>query len=133
MPPATKPIKGTQNRPAIKFLKRSVEDILSGKKTLEIRPRTLRWSERIEQADLVDLTYGPRMGAPTIFAIAKIEKVELRPFDTITLDDLKCIGHDWKLRTVTEFIQVYTEWYAKELQKGYPIAWIYFSINEAKL
>jgi len=120
-------------RPAIKFLKHSAEDILAGKKTLEPRPRSLRWIERIEKADVVDLTYGPRMGAPTIFATAKIEKVEIRPFDTITPDDLKRVGYGWELRTVAEFISAYTEWYAKELAKGYPVAWIYFTVIEPKL
>lgn len=120
-------------RPAIKFLKRSTEDILSGRKTLELRPRSLRWIERIQKADIVDLTYGPRMSLPTVFAIAEIEKVEIRPFDTMTPDDLKRIGHGWELRTVDEFIPVYTEWYAKELAKGYPVAWIYFSVIEPEL
>jgi hypothetical protein len=120
-------------RPAIKFLKRSTEDILSGRKTLELRARSIGWIERIQRADIVDLTYGPRMSRPTVFATAKIEKVEIRPFDTITPDDLKRIGYGWELRTIDEFIPAYTEWYAKELAKGYPVAWIYFSVIEPKL
>lgn len=120
-------------RPAIKFLKRSTEDILGGRKTLEPRARSLRWIERIQKADVVDFTYGPRMSVPTVFATAKIEKVEIRPFDTITPDDLERIGYGWELRTTAEFIPAYNEWYAKELAKGYPVAWIYFSVIEPEL
>ena len=39
-------------------------------------------------------------------------------------------GSDWKGRDPAEFIAVYTDWYRKELDKGYPVAWISFEVEE---
>ncbi len=75
---------GPEKSLQIKFYKDAVPDILCGKKTLEPIPRSLAWIQRIANAKEVDLTYGPRIGVPTIFARAKIIKVETRPFETAT-------------------------------------------------
>lgn len=117
-----------KKNPQVKFYKDAVSDILSGKKTLEPRPRNPRWIERIEKADLINLTYGPRFGAPTIFATAKVEKVEVRPFSTTTKKDLQKIGLGWQDKQVKEFVDEYNRWFAKDLEKGYPVAWVYFSV-----
>lgn len=121
-------MQNTEKRPQIKFYKDAVPDILSGRKTIEPRPRSHAWIERITTTQLVDLTYGPRIGVPKIFATAQILKVESRPFNTATKDDLKGIGLGWQNRTPEEFIAEYERWFQKELAKGYPVAWIYFTV-----
>lgn len=118
----------TKKRAQIKFYKDAVPDIVSGEKTLEPRPRSLQWIDRISQADLVDLTWGPRVGKPHIFATAKIEKVETRPFETATTKDLKQIALGWQDKTPNEFIKEYNRWFASQLSKGYPVAWVYFKV-----
>lgn len=115
-------------RPQIKYLKSQVPDILSGAKTLDPRPRSPQWIDRIENAGTVNLTWGPRFKPPQIFAIAKIEKIEIRPFETIKEEDIPKIGSHWVDKTKEDFIKDYSEWYAKELAKGYPVAWIYFRL-----
>jgi hypothetical protein len=114
--------------PAIKFFKDAVADILAGHKTLEPRPRTLAWIKRLERAGYASLTYGPRFGAPTIFATARITDITIRPFETAMVEDLKRIGKEWSTDSPERFIIEYTRWYAKELAKGYPVAWISFEI-----
>ncbi|MGQ0777091.1 MAG: ASCH domain-containing protein [Pseudonocardiales bacterium] len=114
--------------PAIKFFKDAVEDILAGIKTLEPRPRTLAWIKRLEQAGCASLTYGPRFGAPTIFAKARITDVTIRPFETVTPQDLVRIGTAWRSESVESFISEYTRWFKNELDKGYPVAWISFEV-----
>ncbi|MGW4891653.1 ASCH domain-containing protein [Kitasatospora sp. NPDC004240] len=117
--------------PAVKFFKDAVEDILAGRKTLEPRPRSVAWGRRIASADHIRLTYGPRYGAPTVFAVAKVLSVETRPFETATREDVDRIGYGWLGRDPADFAREYTEWYAKELAKGYPVVWITFSLDEA--
>lgn len=119
-----------EKRPQIKFYKDAVPDILAGKKTLEPRPRSPQWIEKISQAPEVDLTYGPRIGMPTIFASAQILQVETRPFETATVDDLKQIALGWQDKTPQEFIDEYVKWFSRDLDKGYPVAWIYFKLKE---
>lgn len=121
---------GPGELPAIKFFKSAVEDILSGAKTLEPRPRSAGWIKRLEAFDRARLTYGPRMGAPTLFAVARILEVVVRPFETATQEDVDRVGSEWKGRDPAEFIAVYTDWYCKELDKGYPVAWISFEVDE---
>lgn len=114
----------------IKFYKDAVPDILSEKKTLEPRPRSSQWIKRISESKLVYLTYGPRIGIPKIFASAEILKVEIRPFETATKNDLVQIALGWQNKTPKEFIYEYTRWFAKDLTRGYPVAWIYFKLKE---
>lgn len=121
---------GAENKPQIKFYKDAVPDILSGRKTLEPRPRSPKWISTIAESQLVDLTYGPRIGVPKIFASAEILKVETRPFETATMDDLIQIALGWQDKTPEEFIAEYTKWFANDLAKGYPVAWIYFKLKE---
>jgi hypothetical protein len=87
----------------------------------------------MRKADLVDLTYGPRMGAPIIFATAKILKVEIRPFETAMESDLHKIALGWETKSVQEFVAEYTRWFAKELYKGYPVAWVHFTVIDTPL
>jgi len=121
---------GAEIVPQIKFYKDAVPDILSGRKTLEPRPRSPQWIARIAESELVDLTYGPRIGVPKIFASAEILKVDTRPFETATKEDLIQIGLSWQDKTPEEFVEEYTKWFAKDLAKGYPVAWIYFKLKE---
>jgi len=114
--------------PAIKFFKDAVEDILAGRKTLEPRPRSPSWIERLEKVGQASLTYGPRFGAPTVFATARITDVTVRPFGSVTVEDLARIGYGWSDRSCKEFVVEYTRWFAKELAKGYPVAWISFEV-----
>ncbi len=114
--------------PAIKFFKDAVEDILTGRKTLEPRPRSASWIERLEKVRRASLTYGPRFGAPTVFATARIIDVAVRPFESVTVEDLARIGYGWSDRSCEEFVVEYTRWFAKELEKGYPVAWISFEV-----
>ncbi|MGH3889933.1 MAG: ASCH domain-containing protein [Pseudonocardiaceae bacterium] len=114
--------------PAIKFFKNAVEDILAGRKTLEPRPRSLSWIRRLEKVGQASLTYGPRFGAPTFFATARITDITLRSFDTATPEDLRRIGYNWTNRSCEEFVAEYTRWFARELEKGYPVAWISFQV-----
>ncbi len=114
--------------PAIKFFKDAVEDILAGRKTLEPRPRSLSWIRRLEKAGQASLTYGPRFGAPTVFATARIIDITIRPFDSATPEDLRHIGYGWATRSCEEFVLEYTRWFTKELEKGYPVAWISFEV-----
>lgn len=116
--------------PQIKFYKDAVPDILSGRKTLEPRPRSPQWIARIADSKLVDLTYGPRIGVPKVFASAEILNVDTRPFETATIEDLVQIALGWQDKSPEEFIQEYTKWFAKDLAKGYPVAWIYFKLKE---
>ncbi len=116
--------------PAVKFFKSAVADILSGAKTLEPRPRSAAWVKRAATSDRARLTYGPRRGAPTVFAVARVVEVVVRPFETATQEDVDRVGSDWKGRDPAEFIAVYTDWYRKELDKGYPVAWISFEVEE---
>lgn len=117
-----------KKKPQLKFLKNQVGYVLSGKKTLEPRPRSRSWTEKILKADELELTYGPRFAHPKVFALAKIEKVEVRPFETTTQDDLVRISRGWEDKDPEEFIKVHNEWYSKELAKGYPVVWVYFKI-----
>jgi hypothetical protein len=114
--------------PAIKFFKDAVEDILAGRKTLEPRPRSLSWIRRLEKVGQASLTYGPRFGAPTVFATARITDITVRSFDSATPEDLGRIGYDWSNRSREEFVAEYTCWFARELEKGYPVAWISFEV-----
>src|SRR3989344_4908588 len=118
-------------KPQLKFFKEQVHFILDGYKTLEPRPRSHRWIERISNAEEIELTYGPRFRPPKIFAVAKIEKIEVRPFDTVTKDDLIRISRGWEGKNSDEFAEVHNKWYAKELAKGYPVAWIYFKLTDS--
>ncbi len=121
---------GAKNRPQIKFYKDAVPDIVLGNKTLEPRPRNLKWINRIMEANEVDFTFGPRFGVPKIFATAQILKVEIRPFETTTKEDLIRIALEWQNKTPEEFIKTYNSWFAKDLAKGYAVAWIYFKLKE---
>ncbi|PIZ49728.1 hypothetical protein COY29_01120, partial [Candidatus Woesebacteria bacterium CG_4_10_14_0_2_um_filter_39_14] len=56
------------------------------------------------------------------------KKVEVRPFETTTKEDLKEISRGWEEREPQEFIEVHNKWYADELAKGYPVVWIYFKV-----
>ena len=114
--------------PAMKFFKDAVEDILAGRKTLEPRPRSASWIERLEKVGQASLTYGPRFGAPTVFATARIVDVTVRPFESVTVEDLARIGYGWADRSCEEFVVEYTRWFAKELEKAYPVAWISFEV-----
>ncbi|MDQ3761247.1 MAG: ASCH domain-containing protein [Actinomycetota bacterium] len=114
--------------PAIKFFKDAVDDILAGRKTLEPRPRSASWIDRLERVGRASLTYGPRFGAPTVFATARITDITVRPFDSVTVEDLARIGYDWSSRSCEEFVLEYSRWFAKELDKGYPVAWISFEV-----
>ena len=122
---------GIKNIPQIKFYKDAVSDIISGRKTLEPRPRSFRWIEKVAGASEVNLTYGPRIGVPKIFATARILKVETRPFETATKEDLIQIGLGWQNKSPDEFIKEYNSWFAKDLAKGYSVAWIYFKLEES--
>ncbi len=104
--------------PAIKFFKDAVADILAGRKTLEPRPRSLSWIRRLEKAGQASLTYGPRFGAPTVFAIARITDITVRPFDSAAPEDLMRIGYGWAERSCEEFLIEYKSWFAKELAKS---------------
>lgn len=119
-----------ERRPQLKFLKDQVGYVLDGKKTLEPRPRSHQWIDRLSEAEEIDLTYGPRFAPPKVFARVKIERIEVRPFDTVTQEDLKQISRGWEDKTPEEFARVHNEWYAKELAKGYPVVWVYFKITE---
>lgn len=118
-------------RPQIKFYKDAAPYILSGDKTLEVRPRSRAWVEKISKAKLVDLTYGPRFRPPHIFATAKIFRVEVRSFDTTTKEDLKQLGRSWLKKTPKEFAEIHKKWFAKDLAKSYPVAWIFFKLVES--
>lgn len=122
------PISSRATLPAIKFFKDAVDDILTGRKTLEPRPRSLPWIRRLEKVGQASFTYGPRFGVPTIFATACITDITVRPFDTVTLEDLRRIGYDWADRSREEFVMEYTRWFARELEKNYPVAWIGFEV-----
>lgn len=115
--------------PVIKFYKDAVADILAGHKTLEPRPRSTSWIKRLERAGYASLTYGPRFGAPTVFATARIIEITIRSFETATAQDLARIGTDWHGKNTEQFVREYTRWFEKELAKGYPVAWIRFEIT----
>jgi hypothetical protein len=117
--------------PAIKFFKDAAPDILSGGKTLEPRPRSDSWIKRIKGAPHVRLTYGPMMGAQTVFGIARIISVEIRGLETATQQDVDRIGSHWTGRDPAEFVAAYTRWYARELAKGYQVAWVSFEVGQA--
>ncbi len=114
--------------PTIKFFKDAVEDILTGRKTLEPRPRSLPWISRLEKFGQASFVHGPRFGAPTVFAAARIIDITVRPFDSVTPGDLRRIGYGWAGRSCEEFAEEYTRWFARELEKGYPVAWISFEV-----
>lgn len=114
--------------PAIKFFKDAVEDVLAGHKTLEPRPRTVAWIKRLERAGRASLTYGPRFGAPTVFATARITDITIRSFETATSEDLERIGTAWRGENPERFVREYTRWFEKQLTKGYPVAWISFEV-----
>jgi hypothetical protein len=116
--------------PAIKFFKNTVPDILSGGKTLEPRPRSDSWITTIQSAARARLTYGPRMGAQTVFAIARIISVEIRGLETATQEDVDRIGSHLAGRDPAEFAAAYTRWYGKELAKGYRVAWVSFEVDQ---
>lgn len=118
----------SERRPQLKFLKDQVGYVLDGKKTLEPRPRSHQWIDRLSEAEEIELTYGPRFAPPKVFARAKIEGIEVRPFETVTQEDLEQISRGWEDKTPEEFARVHNEWYAKELAKGYPVVWVYFKI-----
>lgn len=117
--------------PVIKFFKDAAPDILSGGKTLEPRPRSDSWIKRIQGARHVRLTYGPMMGTQTVFAVARIISVEIRSLETATQQDVDRIGSHWTGRDPAEFVAAYTHWYARELAKGYQVAWVSFEVDQA--
>ncbi len=119
-----------QKKIQLKFLKNQIGHVLDGSKTLEIRPRSRNWIERIAGAELIDLTYGARFKPPVIFATARLIKIEVRPFESTKKEDLERLSIRWKDKEPQEFIDVHNEWYKKELNKGYPVAWIHFEVVE---
>jgi hypothetical protein len=119
---------GEQSVPQIKFLKGAVEDILAGGKTMEARPRSLRWIDAISRAGVVELTFGPRFKPPTVFALAEIELVVTKPFSEATAEDVRRFGGGWQDKGVEAFIAVHERWYAAELSEGKPVGWIYFHL-----
>lgn len=116
--------------PRIKFFKEAVPEILDGRKTLEARARSEGWINKLELASHAALTSGPRFGQPTTFAVARILDVDRRPFDTASVEDLQQLGGDWASRTVELFVEEYTAWFARELERGYQVAWIRFEVAE---
>ena len=120
----------TERLPQLKFLKDQVGFVLDGSKTLEVRPRSDRWIQKMLDSKRIELTWGARFAPPMVFAVARLEKVEVRPFKTTTVDDLKRISRGWENKTPKEFARVHNEWYAKELAKGYSVVWIYFKITK---
>lgn len=80
------PNETNHRNPQLKFLKDQVGYVLSGQKTLEPRPRSIQWISQFEKASTIDLTFGPRFRMPMVFATAKLVKVEIRPFETVTRD-----------------------------------------------
>lgn len=65
------------------------------------------------------LPHSPRVTLPDI---------TVRPFDNVTPEDLTRIGYDWTERGCEEFVVEYENWFAKELAKNYPVAWIRFAV-----
>lgn len=128
MADSSQPIDPSAKLPVIKFYKDAVADILTGRKTLEPRPRSATWIRRLEQAGYAALSYGPRYGAPIVFARVRITDVTLRPFDSATNADLARIGGPWPECPLEQFIDEYQRWFVKELAKGYPVAWISFQV-----
>jgi len=112
----------------IKFLKKAVMPILSGSKTMEARPRSPRWIDSFHEGQLIELTYGARFKPPVVIATASIERIEIKPFADATEDDARRFGGSWHEKGVTAFIAEHERWYAKELAKGYPVVWIYFTL-----
>lgn len=80
---------------------------------------------------MVDFTYGPRFKTPRIFASAKIIKIAVKPFENTTRRDLKKISLGWQNKPLEDFIKEYKAWFAKDLNKGYPVVWIYFKLKSA--
>lgn len=116
--------------PQIKFFKKHAADILAGNKTMEARPRSPKWIAAIENTPFVELTYGARYRPATIITLARIKRVEIKPFAEATEEDVRRFGCGWQHRSIEEFVRVHEQWYAKELSKGYPVAWIYFKLVE---
>jgi len=98
------------------------------RKILEPRPRSLSWVGRLERAGYARLVYGPHFGAPTVFAAARIDGVTLRPFESVTDEELPYIGSFWRGRPRQGLIEEYTRWFGKDLAKGYPVAWVRFAV-----
>lgn len=120
----------TERLSQLKFLKDQIGFVLDGSKTLEVRPRSDKWIQKMLNSSRIELTWGARFAPPRVFAVARLEKVEVRPFETTTIDDLKRISRGWENKTPEEFARVHNEWYAKELAKGYSVAWIYFNVED---
>jgi hypothetical protein len=88
----------------------------------------MRWIDEIASADVVELTWGARFAPPTVFARARIERVEVKPFAKATKEDVARFGGRWQGESVATFVAKHEEWYAKLLQKEYPVVWIYFTL-----
>jgi hypothetical protein len=114
--------------PQIKFLKKSMPEILAGTKTMEARPRSPRWINNFYEGQLVELTYGARFKAPIVFATARIEQIAVKPFADATEEDVKRFGGGWHEKGITAFVAEHERWYADEFAKDYPVVWIYFKL-----
>lgn len=115
----------------LKFFKDQVPFILSGKMTLEPRPRNESWIKNLMNTKEIQLTYGSRFRPPKVFAIAQVKKVEIRPFESVTKSDLKKISRGWEKKTPKEYAHEHISWFRKELTKGYLVAWIYFKVTKS--
>ncbi|HEU5187574.1 MAG TPA: hypothetical protein VFT87_03655 [Candidatus Saccharimonadales bacterium] len=124
----TEEIGKMKEYPQIKFLKAAVPEILDGRKTAEARPRSVRWIDKISNAEIVELTWGARFATPTVFARARLEQVDVKTFAEATQEDVKRFGGRWHDVPVARFVTELEQWYAKELLKGHPVAWIYFTL-----
>lgn len=87
--------------------------------------KSRKYHSRVEK---VSFTYGSRFGASTVFATARITDITVQSFDSVTPEDLRRIGYDWVDRSCEEFAAEYTRWFAKELEKNYPVAWVSFEV-----
>ncbi len=110
----------------VKVLKSKVSDISRGLKTLEVRVRSSSYIDKLMKAESIVFTYGQRFQKPTIFAKAKINKLEVKDLEAVTAEDISKLGTVWEGKSKQEFLDDYYESFAKEIAKGYKPVWIYF-------
>lgn len=114
--------------PQVKFLQRNIPDILAHIKTMEVRPRSARWANRVANSPVIALTHGARFSPAKVFALAQVQRVEIKPFAQATAEDVRRFGQGWQHKPVAQFSAAHEGWYAKELGKGHPVVWIYFEL-----
>ncbi|MFV0440618.1 MAG: hypothetical protein ACK5LV_04935 [Lachnospirales bacterium] len=83
--------------------------------------------------EYIYFSYGARYKTPTVFAKAKVLKVQIKALEDVLDSDIEKLGEIWKNRDKDFFIADYKECFKKEFEKNYNVVWVYFEVVDLLL